>query len=90
MEMDDTKMLTCREVAERSEDWLNQDLSRWQSLQMRLHLAMCKGCDRFISQMRVTRDLTRAAALVEASHDADDRRISAILSALRDGKETTG
>ncbi|MDP3959483.1 MAG: zf-HC2 domain-containing protein [Pseudorhodobacter sp.] len=83
-------MLTCREVAERSEDWLNQDLSRWQSLQMRLHLAMCKGCDRFISQMRVTRDLTQAAALVDSGHDADDSRIGAILSALRDGKKTTG
>ena len=83
-------MLTCREVAERAEDWLNQDLSTWQSLQMRLHLAMCKGCDRFIGQMRVTRDLTRAAALAGGSHDADDARISAILSELCDGKKTTG
>jgi len=89
-EKDGFKMLTCREVAERSEDWLNQDLSRWQSLQMRLHLAMCKGCDRFIGQMRVTRDLTRAAAAVDSDHDADDRRISAILSELRNGKKTTG
>ena len=77
-------MLTCREVAERSEDWLNQDLSPWQSLSMRLHLAMCKGCDRFIGQMRVTRDLTRAAAVAGSSHEADDARISAILSELRD------
>ena len=85
-------MLTCSEVAERAEDWLDQDLSTWQSLQMRLHLAMCKGCDRFIDQMRRTRDLTQAAASVERGnlHEGDKDRIDAILSQLHDEKQTKG
>lgn len=85
-------MLTCREVAERAEGWIDQDLSRWAVLQMRLHLAMCKGCSRFIGQMRVTRDLAEAAARAETAtlDKADNDRISTILSRLRDGTQTGG
>ncbi len=85
-------MLTCREVAERAEHWLDQDLGTWQTLQMRLHLAMCKGCDRFVSQMRQTRDLTQAAANAERSdlHDGDKNRINDIFSKLHDEKQSKG
>ncbi|MDP4032498.1 MAG: zf-HC2 domain-containing protein [Pseudorhodobacter sp.] len=83
-------MLTCREVAERADDWLGQDLGPWQALQMRLHLAMCKGCSRFIEQMRVTRALTEAAAGIDDGAPADDSRINAILSRLHADKQTKG
>lgn len=81
-------MLTCREVAERADDWLDQDLGPWQALQLRLHLAMCKGCSRFIDQMRATHALTEAAADIDDGAPADDSRISAIFSRLHDGKQT--
>ncbi|MDZ4136154.1 MAG: hypothetical protein U1D06_11285, partial [Paracoccaceae bacterium] len=65
------------------EDWLNQDLSAWRALQMRLHLTMCKGCGRFIDQMGVTRNLTETAARVEPELYTD---IDAILALVdRDG-----
>jgi len=85
-------MLTCREVAEQAEDWLDQNLSVRQSVQMRLHLAICKGCAPFISQMRVTRDLAEAAVqgeLGEVQGDDDDR-IDAIFSKLHNQEETEG
>lgn len=80
-------MLTCREVAEHSDDWLDQNLSIRQALQVRLHLAICKGCDRFIGQMRLIRDLTRAAERAGDDDQRDGERIDSIFSQLHDGKQ---
>ena len=85
-------MLTCREVAERAEDWLDRDLGKWQTLRMRLHFAMCKGCDRFINQMRLTRDLTQTAADEDITDllQGDDQQIDAIFSKLQEKKQSEG
>ncbi|QCO57817.1 zf-HC2 domain-containing protein (plasmid) [Pseudorhodobacter turbinis] len=79
-------MLSCKEVAARASDLIDGELSTWESLQMRLHLAMCKGCEQFVNQVRTTRDLTRIAVAQSKLDEADDGRISAILSTLREGK----
>ena len=73
-------MLTCKEVATRASALIDGELSMWQALQMRLLLAMCKGCERFIAQMRKTRDLTESPPAAEPQDEADDNRISAIFS----------
>ncbi|MDP4033573.1 MAG: hypothetical protein Q8P60_12095 [Pseudorhodobacter sp.] len=83
-------MPTCREVALHADDWLSQDLGTWQALQLRLHIAMCKGCGRFIDQMRVTRSLTEVAAEVGEDSQAEAEHISAILSRLHDDTNQTG
>lgn len=83
-------MLSCKEVAQRASAMIDGELGAWDTLQMRMHLAMCKGCERFIGQMRLTRDLTEAADAAEELHDADDLRISAILSQLHKGKQQGG
>lgn len=85
-------MLTCREVAERAEDWLDRDLDKWQTLQMRLHLAMCKGCNRFINQMCLTRDLTQTAGDEDITdlRQGDDQQIDAIFSRLHEKKQSEG
>ncbi len=83
-------MLSCKEVADRASAMIDGELGAWEMLQMRMHLAMCKGCARFISQMRITRDLTAAANTSGAVQDTDDTRISAILSQRHDGKPHGG
>ena len=83
-------MLSCKEVAYRASVMIDGELGAWDTLQMRMHMAMCKGCERFIGQMRITRDLTMAADEAEELHDADDLRISAILSELHEGKQQGG
>lgn len=87
-------MLSCKEVATRASALIDGELSTWEALQMRLHLAMCKGCERFVgqvrTQVRTTRDLTRIAAAQQMLDEADDGRISAILSALHEGKQQGG
>ena len=83
-------MLSCKEVASRASALIDGDLGTWETLQMRLHLAMCRGCGRFIGQMRITRDLTLATPLPDAADEAEDGRISAILSQLHHGKQQGG
>lgn len=82
-------MPSCKEVAERASALIDGELGLFDRLQMRLHLAMCKGCDAFVRQIRTTRDLTvSAAAIDEERSDEVDGRITAILSQLHDGKKT--
>lgn len=82
-------MLSCREVAERASALIDGELGMFDLLQMRLHLAMCKGCNAFVRQMRTTRDLTLSAAVIdEDCLDRMDDRISAILSRVHDRKQT--
>lgn len=82
-------MLSCKEVAERASALIDGELGVFDLLQMRLHMAMCKGCNAFVRQMRTTRDLTASAAVVDdVRSDEVDGRITAILSQLHDGKQT--
>lgn len=82
-------MLSCKEVSERASALIDGELGMFDLLQMRLHLAMCKGCDAFVRQMRTTRDLTNSALDTEpAETEGDDQRITAILSRLREAKQS--
>lgn len=83
-------MLSCKEVATRASALIDGELSTWEALQIRLHLAMCKGCDRFVGQMRTTRDLTQITPAPEPLDEADDGHISEILSRLHEGKQQDG
>ncbi|WP_272002727.1 zf-HC2 domain-containing protein [Roseovarius sp. ZX-A-9] len=83
-------MLSCQEVATRASALIDGELSTWEGLQMRLHLAMCKGCERFIGQVRTTRDLTENLTAADTHEEADDGRISEILSKLHEEKKQGG
>ncbi len=80
-------MLSCKEVATRASALIDGELSTWQALQMRLHLAMCKGCEQFIGQMRTTRDLTEGLPTADTHDEADKDCINAILSQLHERKQ---
>lgn len=83
-------MLSCKDVTERASDLIDGNLSTWDALQMRLHLAMCKGCDAFIGQLRMTRDVTRSVAEAETRQSADAADIEAILYQLHESKQGDG
>jgi len=83
-------MLSCKEVAERASALIDGELGVFEALQMRLHLAMCKGCGAFIGQMRTTRDLTQRTLSLDDQPDAEGARISAILSQLHKAKQSGG
>lgn len=78
-------MLSCKDVADRASALIDGELSTWDALQIRLHLAMCKGCGRFIEQMRLTDQLTAEVADPgePLQHEVEDGRFAEILSTLR-------
>lgn len=47
-------MLSCKDITERVTEYLERDLSPWDRVQFSLHLAMCRFCRRYVSQMRTT------------------------------------
>jgi len=78
-------MLSCKDVADRASALIDGELPAWDAIQIRLHLAMCKGCSRFIAQLRQTDRLAAQAAELDEPlpHEAGDGRLSEILSMLR-------
>ncbi len=76
-------MLRCREVAERASLLIDGELGPLQRLNMRLHLAMCRGCKAFVEQLRITQDLTKKAA--ELGSEDIGEGVSAVLSRMRSG-----
>ncbi|MCP4304420.1 MAG: zf-HC2 domain-containing protein [bacterium] len=82
-------MLTCRDVSQQADTYLDGELSLWQRMRTRLHLSMCHGCRRFMAQMRATRGLIDAeTGITPPVSSADNRKIDDILSALGEEKRT--
>jgi len=52
-------MLNCQQLVENSSDYLDAQLSLRGRLSVRLHLAMCVNCRRFIRQMKISQALLR-------------------------------
>ncbi|AOE48939.1 zf-HC2 domain-containing protein [Kangiella sediminilitoris] len=47
-------MLSCKHVVEQGSDYIDNELSIWRKLEMRLHLVICVHCRRYIKQLHRT------------------------------------
>jgi predicted anti-sigma-YlaC factor YlaD len=80
-------MLSCKQLVERSSDYLDARLSLRERLGVRVHLAMCHNCRRFIRQMRLAREVLRKLPdTAESGVDA----LAARLAAARRAQRATG
>lgn len=52
-------MLTCREVTERANQYLDRELGFWSTMEVRMHLLACRYCRGFMKQMRTVIGLVR-------------------------------
>ncbi len=52
-------MLSCKQLVAQSSDFLDKQLSLRERLAVRLHLAICYRCRRFIRQMRLSQAVVR-------------------------------
>ncbi len=52
-------MLSCKELVAQSSDFLDRQMSLRTRLAVRMHLAMCHNCRRFIKQMRLSQAVLR-------------------------------
>lgn len=71
-------MLSCKDVAEQASEYLEHPnwRLRWQ---MRLHLAMCSNCRRFVRHLQATRALAARIAPLEPISRQKSEKIVQIL-----------
>ena len=78
-------MLTCREVTELANGYLDGELPVLTRMQVRLHLMMCKHCPNYIDQLASTTKMLRALPRQAPSAETEQ----AIIRLLKD-KGSTG
>lgn len=81
-------MFRCSEVAERAGLLIDGELGFWPRTNIKLHLAMCRGCRAFIAQMRETSELTRLAGGTEDFVPSEDIKAALAQRQMRSGRKT--
>jgi len=81
-------MFRCSEVADRAGRLIDGELSPWQRLNIRMHLAICRGCRAFIEQMRVTAELARRLNETEDPAVSEDVKAALRQRQMRAGHKT--
>jgi len=69
-------MLSCKAVSRLASDALDRSLPLAQRMAMRLHLMMCRACDRYSRQIRSLRELLRRYPEQLEPDPAEERRLS--------------
>ncbi len=62
-------MLKCRDILEHADGYLADELTQWQRVQFRLHLALCRHCRRYVRQLRLTQQLSQQQRLTIQTTD---------------------
>ena len=84
-------MLSCRELSEQADAFLDKEMPFGKRMQVRLHLMMCNGCNRFVDQMRMTRRLIKTEAKGETAQYSDEKTdIDSILAEFDELKQSSG
>jgi anti-sigma factor RsiW len=74
-------VLSCRELNEQhASDYVDGRLSRRERLAVRLHLALCSNCRRFITQLRLVKSVLRVRPDVSLP-DSEAKPLAARLQA---------
>ena len=47
-------MLSCKEITEKANSYLDKELPFYTRMQVKLHLMMCVNCQRYLDQLRIT------------------------------------
>jgi anti-sigma factor RsiW len=71
--------LSCQELVELVTDYVEGALSREDVARFEAHLAVCPGCETYLTQVRTTISLTRASG-----DQVEPNEIAPLLDAFRD------
>jgi hypothetical protein len=72
-------MLKCKHVADALAEHHHEDLSKWQRIGLRLHMALCFVCCKYHKQVMLMQDCARGLAGRESEDTgspSDDQRLS--------------
>lgn len=71
-------MLSCRDVTEQANDFIDGNLTSWQAMKVRLHILICKYCRRFVGQMQTVRQLAREYGSAPIDRATEDHLAGAL------------
>lgn len=69
-------MRTCKEVAARLSQGLEEPIPMGERMMLRFHMMMCKYCARYFEQIRVLRDLARGYDACEMDPQIENQCLS--------------
>lgn len=72
-------MLSCKDVTEHTSNYLDKKMSVYQRMQFRLHIMMCKGCQRFVDQFKITVASIKGIEPEPVRKDDVDRQVEALM-----------
>ena len=70
-------MRTCKEVAARLSQGLEEPIPMGERMTLRFHMMMCKYCARYFDQIRDLRELAKGYDACEMEPQGEDQRLSA-------------
>lgn len=80
-------MLTCREVTERSNQYIDGELDFWSAMEVRVHLLACRYCRRFMKQMRAVASLVRETGYTLPEDKVDPKLLDAFRKRRNDATQ---
>jgi len=83
-------VLSCRELAENTDRYLDGELPFWARIKVRFHLALCQNCCRYVDQLRLAVAALRRAAPDEPPHAHVEAVADRALRAVQTAGEVSG
>lgn len=72
-------MLSCKEITQLTSDYVDKELGFLKRMQFRLHLFMCKNCQRFVEQFETTVSVAAKLNPTTPSDDSLEKQVSSLL-----------
>ncbi len=81
-------MLTCKDINEMAGDYLSGDLTVMKRISFKLHLMVCKHCNRYVSQLKIAlASLKRMSGHSDSGELCSEEEVNKTLQFIRDNRE---
>ena len=81
-------MLNCKNITEEANSYLDKELPFFTRMKVKMHLAMCVNCRRYIDQLNTT--IQALGNLKRADETVSDQVVEDIVSSLKQVNRDTG
>ncbi len=80
-------MISCRDIAKLSSQYLDQDLPLMTRMRIKIHLMMCVHCHRFMKQLQATINAVKHLKEPEITHPDIDNQVANLLQQHRQNQK---
>jgi len=73
-------MLSCKDITEKANDYLDRDLPFFTRLKVKMHLMVCVHCQRYVQQLQLT---IQALTRLKKPDTVDDATVDSVVENLK-------